>query len=278
VFRTWVVDAEGAGLVVLRDQAAADVADLARRGTPWTLPVGVRNRLERWEFDDVTEALTAADEVLARRGELESIESAVGVDEPDLAGPAYGAAPMGADRAADFTAADLTSVDFSEANRILDEQIGDGMQLTDRLRGITELADPAEVNPPAVASIDGVDDFDTALDAADAQLLALEQIIEVEDRLDATPGPLAQIGTWGSDIDADVDEARSQLESGDTDAALATLASIDDQIDDLAARGVLRLAITATSLVALLVAIALIRRRVAPADATTAVEESPPDQ
>ena len=124
VFQARVVDTDGAGLIELRDAAAADVAELAERSAPWSLPVGVRNRLERWEFGDVGDALSAADAVLERRTELESIEATVGIDEPDPAGAAYAAAPMASDG----------GVDFTEATAILDEAIALGEQLDDQLQ------------------------------------------------------------------------------------------------------------------------------------------------
>jgi hypothetical protein len=251
MFETLVVGADGSGLIELRDRAALDVADLVQRSAPWSLPVGVRNRLERWEFGDVDDALTAADKVLERRAELESIEAAVGIDEPDLAGVAYGHAPMGADGA----------VDFSETNGILDDQIGLGEQLTDRRRRIADLSDRAQVTPPEVATLDGVDDFTTALVAADAQLLALEQINEVDDRFDSTSGLFARIGLWGSDIGGDIDAARSELESGDTDAALETLASADERIDDVVLIGVLRLTLVGAVLGLVIVSFVLLDRR-----------------
>jgi hypothetical protein len=251
VFEERVVDPDGALLIDQRDRLATDVADLARRSAPWSLPIGLRSRLERWEFDDVTEALTAADAVLERRAELESIENAIAIDEPDVAGDAYADAPT----------ATGGGVDFTEANEVLDHQIDVGRQVADRLERIDALAGPAQVDPPEVASLDGVDDFATALDAADAQLVAVEQIIEVEDRFAAQSGPLVWIGRWGSDLDADIDEARAQLEAGETDAALQTLASIHDRIDDVAASGAIRLAIVAVLVALVSAALVLLLRR-----------------
>ena len=251
VFRAWVVDADGAGLIEVRDRAAANVADLTRRSAPWRLPAGIRNRLERWEFEDVAAGLAEADDVMERRAELEAIEAQVGIDEPDLAGPAYADAPMGDD----------VAVDFTEVNAILDEQIGVGEELSGRLTAIIELSGAAMVSPPEVASLDGVDDFATALDAANAQLLAVQQIIEVEDRLDSTTGLLARIGRWGSDLDGDLDDARAQVDDGDSTTALDTLAGLDDRIDDLAMTGAIRLAIVGVIVALLSTALALLLRR-----------------
>jgi hypothetical protein len=258
LFQAHVVDTDGAGLIDVRGRAAADVAQLSQRSAPWSRPVGVRNRLERWEFGDVDDALAAADAVLGRRAELEAIEATVGIDEPDLAGAAYADAPMAAGG----------GVDFGDTNRILDDQIALGGQLTDRGQRIAELSGPAQVTPPEVATLDGVGDFATALDAADAQLLAVEQIIDIDEQIDSTSGLLARIGALGSDIDDDVDEARAQLESGDTAAALDTLDSAEAQIDDLDVTGALRLAIAAAALglVVMVGVLVLVRRRRRPHD------------
>jgi hypothetical protein len=250
VFQARVVGPDGAGQIEARDRAATDVESLAQRSAPWSLPVGVRQRLERWEFGDVDEALAAAAVVLDRRAELEAIEATVGIDEPDVAGAAYGNAPMDA----------AGGVDFDEPTRVLDDQIAAGEQLVDRRERLAALAGPAQVTPPEPATLDGVDDFASALDAADAQLRAVEQLIDIEDRIDTTSGILARIGRWGSDIDGQVVEARAQLESGDTDAALDTLAAADAQLDDLDAIGALRLAIAAAALALLITVLVVLGR------------------
>jgi hypothetical protein len=251
VFQAHVVDPEDALLIDRRDRADADVTDLERRSAPWSLPIGVRNRLERWELDDVTEAVTSAEEVLGRRAELETIEAQIGIDEPDRADTAYADAPMAPDG----------GVDFTEANEILDQSIASGAQVLDRVQRVDELADTADVVPPAVADLDGVTDFATALDAADEQLLAVEGIIEVEERIDSASGLLERIGAWGSDVDGDIDDARAQVDAGDNESALATLTAADEQIDDLAATGAIRLVFVGAVVALVLMALVALRRR-----------------
>ena len=252
VFRARVVGPDDVGVITRRDTAAADVAALAQRSSPWSLPVGVRSQLERWDLDEVDDSVLAADDVIERRSVVESIEEAAGIDEPDRAGDVYAAAPAPATGA----------VEFGGANALLDESIRLGEQLVDRQQRIIELADPAEVMPPDIAALDGVEDFATGLEAADTQLLAVERIIELDEQLASASGPLISIGRWGSDIDGDIDEARAQLESGNTEAALDTLAAADERIDDLALAGTVRLTIAAALVIALLVvALVILRRR-----------------
>jgi hypothetical protein len=251
LFGAHVVDADGAISIQRRDRAAADVDGLAARSSPWDLPVGIRNRLERWETDDVAEGVLAADLVLGQRSELETIEETVGIDEPDRAGDAYAAAQM----------RQTGGVDFSEATAILDEAIELGRQLEARIGEIDELATAAATTPPEISSLTGVTDFAGGLDAADDLHGALAQIVEIEQELEASSGLLATIGRWGSDIESDLDEARVQVEHGEIDAALATLASAEERVDGLAAAGALRSAITVTAVLALIVAFVLIRRR-----------------
>jgi hypothetical protein len=251
VFGAHVVDADGATAIGRRDLAAADVDALVERSSPWDLPVGVRNRLERWEFDDVADALVAAELVLEQRTALESIEAAVGIDEPDRADEAYASAPMSA----------TGGVDFSGATAMLDDAIRRGGQLEELVSAIESLEATAGATPPELSSIAGVDDFASGLDAAEGQVRALELIIEVDERLDSVSGFAAVVGRWGSDIGGDVDAARAQVEQGDTEAALATLASADERIDDLASAGAVRLVVAGGVVLALLVAIALIMRR-----------------
>ncbi|HSP28305.1 MAG TPA: hypothetical protein VLN74_07130 [Ilumatobacteraceae bacterium] len=251
VFRAHVVAAGDATSIERRDRAGADVAALMERSSPWDLPVGVRNRLERWEIDDVIDGLLTADLVLDQRSQLESLEASVGLDEPDRAGEAFAAAPMRGSG----------GVDFSEATAMLDEAIGLGGRLEDLMVQIDALQDTAGATPPELSSVPGVDDFTSGLETAEAQLRALQRIVEIEARLDAVSGFAATVGRWGSDIGRDVDEARAQVERGDSEAALATLGSAEERIDDLAAAGILRLAIVGGLVLALLVAFALIRRR-----------------
>jgi hypothetical protein len=251
VFVAHVVDADGAASIDRRDLAAGEVADLTARSSPWDLPIGVRHRLERWEFDDVAGGLAAADVVLEQRSALDSIEASVGIDEPDRADEAYATAPMSA----------TGGVDFSEAAAMLDEAIGSGERLEELVGEIDSLEATAGATPPELSSISGVDDFASGLGVAEQQLRALELIIEVDARLNAVSGFAATVGRWGSDIEGDVDEARVQVERGDTEAALATLASADERIDDLAAAGMVRLGLAGGVILALFVAIILIRRR-----------------
>jgi hypothetical protein len=267
VFVAHVVDADGAASIDRRDLAAADVDSLVARSSPWDLPVGVRNRLERWEFDDVGDGLAAADLVLGQRAALESIEATVGVDEPDRADEAYASAPMSA----------AGGVDFSETTTILEDAIRLGAQLEGLVSAIDSLEAAAGATPPELSSLAGVDDFASGVDAAEGQLRALEWIVDIEERLDAVSGFAATVGRWGSDIGSDVDEARAHVERGDTAAALATLASADERIDDLAAAGMVRLVIAGGVILALLVAFSLIRRRrrVADVDAGTTTEADP---
>ena len=258
VFRSHVVSVDDAPVIERRDRAAVGVVDLTERSTPWKLPVGVRNRLERWEIDDVAEGVVAADMVLERRAELASIEENVGIDEPDTADVAYAGAPMHP----------TGGVDFSEATAILDEAIALGQRLDGRLRGIAVVAEEAGVNPPELSSVEGVDDFASGIAATDGQLEAIERIIEVDDELDAASGFLATIGRWGSDIEGDLDAARAQVERGDSDAALATLASAESQIGDLDAAGTTRLVFAGALLIALFAVIGFLRwrRRTTPVD------------
>lgn len=250
VFATHVVGPDDASLIGGRDQAAVDVAGLTERGLPWGLPVGVRNALELWEIDDVTDGVAAADAVLERRTVLEGIEASVGVDEPDRAGTAYAEAEL---RSAG-------TVDFTEATQALEESIELGGQLEDRVNDLDELTTSAGASPPELGAVAGVEDFASGLAAADDQVVALERIVEVDQQFDSASGVTTWVGRWGSDIGSALDEARLQVEQGDNDAALATLESADDQIDGLAASGALRLAVVGVVVLVLLAATLLMRR------------------
>ena len=97
--------------------------------------------------------------------------------------------------------------------------------------------------------------LERALEACPTEFVLLHDgcLDDAEDRLDSTSGLLARIGAWGSDLEADVDAARTLLEAGDTDAALAVLDSVGGGIDDLTLSGLRRLAIAGTALAAAMV-------------------------
>jgi hypothetical protein len=194
--------------------------------------------------------VVAADVVLDQRTALESIEDAVGIDEPDTADVAYVAAPMRS----------TGGVDFDEVTAILDAAIALGEQLDDRLQEITVVAPEAGVSPPELSEIEGVTDFASGIAATDGQLEAMVRIVELDDELDAASGIFVTIGRWGSDIEGDLDAARSQVERGDSDAALEILNSAEVRIDDLAAAGRVRVLLAGALVIVVIVAIAVITR------------------
>jgi hypothetical protein len=264
LFLAHVVNPEDTQLIGARDRAAADVVELTERSAPWGLPVGVRHTLELWELAEVVDAIAGADNVLDQRTALEAIETSVGVDEPDRAGTAY----AGASRRSDG------SVDYTESTEILGTSIDVGQRLIDRVSEIDDLEAAARAAPPELADIERVDDFATALAVTDEQIVALERIVEVDRQLDAASGIFTWIGRWGSGVEADLHEARSHVQQGDNDAAVATLATTDDQIGELAASGALRLGIIVGSALVLVGVFVLVRRRRTHAAAAEGVVET----
>jgi hypothetical protein len=154
-------------------------------------------------------------------------------------------------------------VDFTEATVLLDDAIGLGEQLEERLGEVDVIAEQAGVSPPALSTLETVDDFASGLAATEGQLRAMERIVEVERRLDAATGFVTSVGRWGSDVERSLERARSQVEAGDSDAALATLDGAERDIDDLAPAGRLRLTIAGAVVVAIVVLLMLLgwRRR-----------------
>jgi hypothetical protein len=119
------------------------------------------------------------------------------------------------------------------------------------------------VNPPELSDIEGVDDLAGAITATEGQLEAMTRIVELDDELDAASGIFVTVGRWGSDIEGDLDAARSQVERGDSDAALETLASAEVRIDDLAAAGRVRVLLAGALLIVaigVIVVIAVVAR------------------
>lgn len=251
LFRTYVVSAGDAPLIEQRDRTAAEVASLEERGAPWTLPVGVRNSLELWELDAAIDGVRGADAVLEQRSILEALEASVGVDEPDSAADPYATAPR----------SDMGAIDFSAPMAVLDESIDLGNQLEARQQQIDSRSDAAGATPPELGTVEGVNDFASAVEVADDQLRALARIAEVEDQLADASGIIVTIGRWGSGIERSLDQARTQFEAGDNDGVQATLDSAENQIDDLAASGAFRLSIAGAMMVVLLLMLVLLRRR-----------------
>jgi hypothetical protein len=132
--------------------------------------------------------------------------------------------------------------------------------LTGQLQEIAVVAPQAGVRPPELSDIEGVADFASGIAATDGQLDAMAHIIELDDELDAASGIFVTIGRWGSDIEGDLDAARSQVERGDSDAALAILDSAEVRIDDLAGAGRVRVLLTGALVIVAIVVIVLVAR------------------
>jgi hypothetical protein len=88
----------------------------------------------------------------------------------------------------------------------------------------------------------------------------MTRIVELDDELDAASGVFVTIGRWGSDIERDLDAARSQVERGDSAAALEILDAAALRIDDLDAAGRVRVLLAGALTIAVLVTIAVIAR------------------
>lgn len=254
LFETHVISLADTALIAARDDAAAEVVALAERSTPWELPAGIRNTLERWDTDDTAKGIEGADAVLALRSELESARASTGVDEPQHGEDAFESAVRKSDG----------SVDFTAAVQPLESAVARGVLLNDLLELIAERAPAAGVTPPTIAGVDGVDDFESGIAAADDQLDAIERVVATADRVAAISGTTAAIGRWGTNLDAEVDAARSEIDHGDTEAARDLLDSTDeriDQLDDVGARRLLIAGLAALALVLLVVVMIVLRRR-----------------
>ena len=270
LFEAHVVSSADTDLIAARDDAAADVAALVERSADWDLPVGIRNTLERWDTDDTAAGIEGADDVLVLRSALESGRESTGVDEPEHGEDAY----ESAQREHDGT------IDFSAAVAPIESAIERGDDLLDRQDLLAELAASAAVTPPSIAETAGVDDFASGISAADDQIDALERVVATAERVAAISGPTAAVGRWGTDLDAEIEHARGEIERGDNNAARALLDSTDeriDRLDEVGTRRLLTAGLAAIALVLVVVAGILLRRRRRRALGTDVDDVVPPD-
>jgi hypothetical protein len=109
------------------------------------------------------------------------------------------------------------------------------------------------------------DSYETAADVADvvpvaeATLDASQAYSAAQERFDAGPGILGSVGLWWSGTGGRLDDARTQLETGDPGTSLEASAAVEQRLDDAARNGALRLG--GTSVVAGAAAFGLVRWR-----------------
>jgi hypothetical protein len=82
LFTEWVLIDAQAEQLAERAEARDALAALDADGGEWDVPVGIRNDMGRWQFDDATEAMADAAEVLALRDEMVELSDALGVGVP----------------------------------------------------------------------------------------------------------------------------------------------------------------------------------------------------
>jgi hypothetical protein len=147
LFTEWVLIDAQAEQLAERAEARDTLAGLDADGGEWDVPVGIRNDMGRWQFEDATEAMADAAEVLVLRDEMVELSDALGVDVPG-------------DFETDYQAVD--DGDFAAVTADIEDQI-DALQ-------VVQAAVAAEAEEPSFVEQVGLigTDVQTPLDEAKA--------------------------------------------------------------------------------------------------------------
>lgn len=85
----WVLTADQTDLLDERTAARDAFAALDSEGGEWDVPVGVRNEMAEWDFDDATELVDEAGDVLTIRDKMVTLSDELDVQVPGDFEPAY---------------------------------------------------------------------------------------------------------------------------------------------------------------------------------------------
>jgi hypothetical protein len=250
VFREYVITERDADELSERAAARDGYNELADEVAPWLMPVGIRERMDIWAFQDAITLQDEATETLGLRSTIDELATETGVD-PTVA--------VMDDAADSFAGADG---DFDAVTAALDPEIAAGEALVDLQATIADRADTAGTTPPGLATLDGIDGFASAQSFAEDQIDALDVAI-VASEADAAPRSFTErVGLWGADVDGDLTAARSAIAAGDNDAGRQSAAAAMQTLDDAGDVGSSRLkAIVALAALMLLVVATVIFRR-----------------
>ncbi len=239
LFRDFVVDPDRFDELDERQAAIESYHELVNRSGDWPAPVGIRTRLDIWSFERATDLITEAQATLDSRDDLMMLSEQIGV------------APDGANRFPELFAD--ANDDFDDVNEALGTEIAQGNIVADLQRAIVAQGDAADATPPRLASLDAVDGFDAAAEAADDQIDVLDALIDAI-AADAEPRSFVEdIGLYGTDVDGDLEAARTAIEVGDNGAAQASLSQALETLDEADGLGSSRLTKAIAALAALLV-------------------------
>ena len=112
LFEQYVIVPGDADLLDERATARTAYDELEASSDEWAAPVGVRRAMSKWFFDDATEMMTVAGEVLELRDELDALSAQLGVTYPSTFETEYEAA--GEDELAEVAADLQTQIDAAE--------------------------------------------------------------------------------------------------------------------------------------------------------------------
>ena len=222
----YVVTPEEAPMLAARDAARAAYATLQAAGGAWAPPIGIRELMSGWRFDDATAHMTEATTVLAERDALQQTLDDLGVDID----PQIEASYEGADKDLVATSQLIADSETAAAAAIVTR---DATVARVKAIGIEPSAAFAAAYNPDGASIADIEHNLAAIaDAADGVKKSIER--------DARPRRFPNlIGKYDERAHQLLDEAKAALADGDADAAATKAASAfsiierEDQLDSV---------------------------------------------
>lgn len=89
VYKKWVVDGRGAGLLAQRTDAREAYADLDEADGAWQVPQGLRRDMTDWEFDEAADAIAVLEPLAPDAVAVQEAAEVTGLDVPEAVRVAY---------------------------------------------------------------------------------------------------------------------------------------------------------------------------------------------
>ena len=274
-----------------RDAAVARYTELAERGGTWAPPEAVRAAMAAWTMFAAGDQIDLADAALDVRDEIDTALGPIDLEPAATIELAYQESTdieattgeLGTHLAAArrLTAArlalvehldglgldsptltqadyDLAPVAAADDAELLDEQ---ATELVADSAALDETLAPYALSVPPLATDAFAESPEDALATVDTNRRAASAVADAYRDRDAAASFLERIGSLGSDVDNQLDEAADQLAAGDTEAATASADAADATLSGWDERGTARLVAVGIGLV-LGLALVLITRTV----------------
>lgn len=288
LFETYVLNPDQVDKLETRRTTLGAYDSLVEASGEWGPPLVIRRALSAWDFDEATELIEVADDIIVQRDAVNALAADLQVTierdseslfeaalaEQDLSGVLENEVMLQvqldelAQERLDVSAlADAlgTRIEFGPMNyddavtEIEAQRVAIGA--TEQLRAdVGAAAAHLGLKSPSWPASDGPTDFAAEMAAAEARLATLAMLDETKTVVDEPRSITQQVGLWFSDVDGTYAAAETEYEAGDLDEALTSSAQATSLIGQSATVGRNRLIWSGVIAVALLASIWFLRR------------------